>query len=102
MGILIKLVLIFSKKLESIFVEIVLFKKSNLIAGYIYKHPCTDICTFNDHYLNPMLDNLSKEANKTIILLGDLSIDLLNFDPSEYVITFLDDLVPNSSTHQNI
>ena len=55
------------KKLESIFVEIVLPKKSNLIVGCIYKHPCTDICTFNDHYLNLMLDNLSKEANKTII-----------------------------------
>ena len=36
----------------------------------------------NDHYLNPLLDNLSKEANKTIALLGDFNIDLLNFDTS--------------------
>ena len=43
-----------------------------------------------------MLDNLSKEANKTIVLLGDFNIDLLNFDTSEYVSTFLDDLAPNS------
>ena len=42
-----------------------------------------------------MLDNLSKEANKTIVLLGDFNIDLLNFDTSEYVSTFLDDLVSN-------
>ena len=55
-----------------------------------------DICTFNDHYLNPLLDNLSKEANKTIVLLGDFNIDLLNFDTSEYVSTFLDDLASNS------
>ena len=54
-----------------------------------------DICTFNDHYLNPLLDNLSKEANKTIVLLGDFNIDLLNFDTSEYVSTFLDDLASN-------
>ena len=47
------------------------------------------ICTFNDHYLNPLLDNLSKEANKTIVLLGDFNIDLLNFDTSEHVSTFL-------------
>ena len=53
------------------------------------------ICTFNDHYLNPLLDNLSKEANKTIVLLGDFNIDLLNFDTSEYVSTFLDDLASN-------
>ena len=55
-----------------------------------------DICTFNDHYLNPLLDHLSKEANKTIVLLGDFNIDLLNFDTSEYVNTFLDGLASNS------
>ena len=55
-----------------------------------------DICIFNDHYFNPLLDTLSKEANKTIVLLGDFNIDLLNFDTSEYVSTFLDDLVSNS------
>ena len=84
------------KKLESIFAEVVLPKKSNFIVGCIYKHPCMDIWTFNNHYLNPLLDNLSKEANKTIVLLGDFNIDLLNFDTSEYVSTFLDDLAPNS------
>ena len=97
--ILIKLVLtspfISQKKLESIFVEVVLPKKSNLIVGCICKHPCMDICTFNDHYLNPLLDNLSKEANKTTALLSDFNIDLLNFDTSEYV-SFLDDLASNS------
>ena len=84
------------KKLESIFVEVVLPKKSNLIVGCIYKHPCIDICTFNDHYLNPLLDNLSKETNITFVLFGDFSNDLLNFDISEYVSTFLDDLPCNS------
>ena len=45
--------------------------------GYIY--------TFNDHYLNPLLNNLPKEANETIVLLGDFNNDILNFDTSEYV-----------------
>ena len=62
------------KKLESIFVEVILPKKSNLIVGCSYKHPCMDICTFNEHYRNPLLDNLSKEANKAIVLLGDFNI----------------------------
>ena len=83
------------KKLESIFAEVVLPKKSNLIVGCICKHPCMDICTFNDPYLNPLLDNLSKEANKTTALLSDFNIDLLNYDTSEYV-SFLDDLASNS------
>ena len=39
-----------------------------------------DICIFNDHYLNLLIDNLSKEANKTIVLLGDFNNDLLIFD----------------------
>ena len=29
-----------------------------------------DICTFNDHYVNPLLKNLSKEQNKKIFLMG--------------------------------
>ena len=44
------------KNLKSIFVEVVLPKKSNLIVECIYKHPCMNIHTFNDHYLNPLLD----------------------------------------------
>ena len=55
-----------------------------------------DICTFNDHYLSPLLDNLFKEANKTIVLLGDFKNDLLNFNTSEKVSIFLDDLASNS------
>ena len=83
------------KRIESIFAEVVLLKKRKLIVGCIYKHPYMDICTFNDHFLNPLLDNLSKEANKTIVLLGDFKIDLLNFDTLEYVSTFLYDLASN-------
>ena len=53
-----------------------------------------------------LLDNLSKETNKTIVLLDDFN-GLLNFDTSEHVSTFLDDLAsicynPDSSTYQNI
>ena len=55
-----------------------------------------DTCSFNDHYLNLLLDNLSKRANKIIVLLGDFNIDLLNFDTSEQLITFLYDLNSNS------
>ena len=59
-----------------------------------------DLCRFNDHYLNPLLE--SKEANKTIVLLCDvnINIDLLNFDTSEHVSTFLDDLASNSLQSQ--
>ena len=68
-----------AKKLKSVFVEVVLPKNSNLIVGSIYEHPCIDICTFNDHYLNPLFDNLSKEANKTIVFPGEFNNGLLIF-----------------------
>ena len=78
------------------FIEVAFPKKSYLIVGCIYKHPCMDICTFNHHHPNPLLDNISKEINKKIVLLGDFNIDLLNFDTSEHVNTSLDDLASNS------
>ena len=43
-----------------------------------------------------MFDNLSKEANKTIVFQGEFNIGLLNFDTSEHAITFLGDLASNS------
>ena len=47
---------------------------------------------FNDDYLNKLLDKLSKE-NKTIFLLGDFSINLLNYDIHPPTNEFLDSLL---------
>ena len=55
-----------------------------------------DICTFKDHYFNPLSDKLSKEPNKTIVLLGDFNINFLNFDTSNHINTSLEDLAFNS------
>ena len=55
-----------------------------------------NICTFDDHCPSPLLDNLSKEANKIIVFLGDFNIALLSFGTLENVSTFLDDLESNS------
>ena len=41
------------------------------------------ICTFNDQYINPLLEILHREANKITVLLGHFNIDLLNFDISD-------------------
>ena len=55
-----------------------------------------DICTFDDNYLNALLEKFSKEANKTTAFLSNFNIDFLNFDTSDYKNTFLDDLASNS------
>ena len=54
-------------------------KKTNMIVGCIYRHPYMDLNEFNDYYVNNLLDKLSKE-NKTVLLLGDFNVDLLNYD----------------------
>ena len=83
-----------SFELESTFTEICNTKKANIIIGCIYKHPSMNINEFNDDYLNEFLDKLSKE-NKTIFLLGDFNINLLNYDIHPPTDEFLDFL----STH---
>ena len=84
-----------SDYLESISVEIIMPKRSNIIIGCIYRHPSIDICTFNDHYLNPLLEKLSKENNKKKNLIGDFNIDLLKFDSSEHINKLINDLSSN-------
>ena len=62
--------------LESVFVEIVLPNKPNIIIGVIYRHPCMSLKSFNSEYLKPFLHQLSSE-NKHLILLGDFNVNLL-------------------------
>ena len=61
--------------LESVYIEIILPNKSNLIVGCTYRYLCVDVCTFHDHVTHYQ-NKSSKEANKTIVLLGDFNIDL--------------------------
>lgn len=53
-----------------------------------------DICTFNEYY--PLIKKLSEESNKTIAILFDFNVDLLNFDTSDHRNTLLDDIAFNS------
>ena len=48
-------------ELESTCIEIFNPKKSNIIAGVIYRYPSMDLTDFNCNYLNKLLENISKE-----------------------------------------
>ena len=52
-------------------------------------HPHMDLNGFNDYYINNLLDKLSKE-NKTVFVLGDFNIDLLNYGQRSLTNEFLD------------
>ena len=82
-------------ELESTFIEIVSPKKSNIIVGVIYRHPSMDLTDFNCNYLNQLLENISKEK-RTIFLLGDFNVNLLNYNEHNQTNEFLDSLAFNS------
>ena len=61
------------------FIEIVNPKKSNIIVGVNCRHPSMDLTDFNCNYLNKLLENISEEQ-KTVFLLGDFNVNLLNYN----------------------
>ena len=81
-------------ELESIFIEIINSKKSNIVVGCVYKHPNMDVSDFNS-LINQLLDKISKEQ-KQIFLLGDFNINLLNYHEHQPTNEFLDSLASNS------
>ena len=66
-------------KLVSTLIKLINTKKSNVIISAIYRHPSIELNDFNDNYLNPLLDKISKER-KSIFLFGDFSVNLLKYD----------------------
>ena len=82
-----------SNELESI--EILNPKKSTIIIGCICRHTSIDLNDFNANYLNNILDKVSKEQ-KSVFLLVDFNINLLNYNNHSPTIKFLDSLASNS------
>ena len=82
-------------ELESTYIKIDNPKKSNIIVGVIYRHPSMDLTDFNCNYLNQLLEDISKDK-KSIFLLGDFNVNLLNYNEHNQKNEFLDSLAPNS------
>ena len=70
-------------------------RKSNIILGVIYRHPSKDITDFYCSCFNKLLENISKEQ-KSIFLLGDFNVNLLNYNEHNQTNEFLDSLASNS------
>ena len=54
-----------------------------------------DLTDFNCNYLNKLLENISKEQ-KSIFLLADFNVNLLNYYEHNETNVFLDSLASNS------
>ena len=79
----------------STFTETVNPRESNIIVRIIYRHRSMDLTDFNCNYLNKLLENISKEQ-KSIFLLGDFTVNLLNYNENNQTNEFLDSLASNS------
>ena len=82
-------------ELESTFIEVINPQKSNIIIGSIYRHPSMDLDDFNKNFLNKLLEKVSTEQ-KSVYLLGDFNVNLLNCNDHPPTNEFLDSLVSNS------
>ena len=82
-------------ELESTFIGKMNPKKSNIVAGTIYKHYSIDLTDFNSNYLNNLLEKISKEQ-KSVFLLGNFNINSLNHNFRNPTNAFLDSLASNS------
>ena len=60
------------------------------------------MCTFIDHYINPLLENLNKEQSKKIFLMKHFNIGLLSFDASQYINKFIENITSSSLQPQII
>ena len=54
-----------------------------------------DLTDFNSNYLNSLLEKISKEQ-KSVFLLGDFNINLMNYNVHNPANEFLDSLASNS------
>ena len=68
--------------------------KSNIIVRAIYRHLSMALL-FYWSYLNKLLGNIPKE-HKSIFLLGDFKVNLLNYNEHNHTNKFLDSLASNS------
>ena len=80
--------------MESTFNEIANPRKSNIKVRVIYRHPSMDLADFNCNYLNNLLENISKKQ-KSIFLLGDFNVNLLNYNEHNPTTEFLDSPATN-------
>ena len=66
-----------------------------MITECIYKHPKQATHDFNENYILPLMDKLSREK-KDILIMGVFNINLLNYSNDKNTTTFLDTILFNS------
>ena len=66
--------------IESVFIEVIVPERTNIIVRRSYRHSDNNIDDFNTNYPRSLLQKLSKKPSKNVFSLGDFNIDLLKFN----------------------
>ena len=83
-----------SQIMESLFIEIIRPKLSNIIIGNIYRPPNSNMQMFIDK-MNTIMSKVTNEQ-KECLLLGDFNIDLLRYNQQHITNDFLDTMFSHS------
>ena len=81
---------------KTIFIELIIPNRKNVVAGCIYRHPSSIIPTtqFTTEYLDPILNIITHE-DKTSVIVGDSNIDLLKYDRDNHANEFYNTMTSN-------
>ena len=72
---------------ESLWIEIEVQGRSNMLCGIFYRHPNGNVQNFMDN-LNVCLQKIHREE-KNCIIMGDFNLDLLKYDNHEDTNNFI-------------
>ena len=79
--------------LESVFAEIIIPGKKNIVVGCIYRHPSMTVKDFNENFWDQLMEKLTDKKHN--FLLGDFNVDLMKTESDEDSMTYLDTLTSN-------
>ena len=82
---------------ETIWIEINNHKSKNLLCCCLYRHASSDITNFNNH-ISSILQKVQKE-NKSLIIMGDFNINLVNYDSHPETNDFINLMVSHYLLH---
>ena len=88
-------------KIESVFIKLIIPKRTNILVGCISKYPDNNTNGFITKNLRSLLQKLPKELSKRFFWLGDFYIDLLKFNSCSSICNFWDELSSSYFTPQN-
>ena len=76
---------------ETIWFEINNYKSKHLLCCCLYRYPSCDFTNFNNH-ISSILQKVQKE-NKSLLIMGDFNINLVNYDSHPETIDFINLMV---------